>query len=178
MNELYVSELTILKMTTITFNLRSIILLFLFTIGTLIPLTSANVRQQQLQQNPWQPPLPTANNHNAEIQKFIKAISKKNKNNNNNMKTTNSKQVEKPKPEFTISESFQNQGLGGVYNGIISFGHLPWTNCFSNISDNTFDIAITGMPFDLGVSYRPGARFGPSAARVASRRISPDFAWE
>jgi agmatinase len=35
------------------------------------------------------------------------------------------------------------------------------------------DVAVTGVPFDGGVSYRPGARFGPSAVREASRLLRP-----
>lgn len=37
------------------------------------------------------------------------------------------------------------------------------------------DIAILGIPFDAGVSYRPGARFGPQAIRQASRHLRYDF---
>lgn len=33
------------------------------------------------------------------------------------------------------------------------------------------DIAIVGLPFDSGVTYRPGARFGPIAVRAASRLL-------
>lgn len=33
------------------------------------------------------------------------------------------------------------------------------------------DIAIVGVPFDSGVTYRPGARFGPMAVRAASRLL-------
>lgn len=33
------------------------------------------------------------------------------------------------------------------------------------------DIALCGVPFDLGVGFRPGARFGPAAMREASRQI-------
>lgn len=33
------------------------------------------------------------------------------------------------------------------------------------------DIAIVGVPFDAGVTYRPGARFGPIAVRTASRLL-------
>ncbi len=33
------------------------------------------------------------------------------------------------------------------------------------------DVAIVGVPFDSGVSYRPGARFGPIAVRQASRLL-------
>jgi agmatinase len=31
------------------------------------------------------------------------------------------------------------------------------------------DVAILGVPFDAGVTYRPGARFGPSGIRAGSR---------
>src|SRR5207248_403054 len=33
------------------------------------------------------------------------------------------------------------------------------------------DVALVGVPFDIGVNYRPGARQGPSAVREASRLI-------
>lgn len=35
------------------------------------------------------------------------------------------------------------------------------------------DVAVLGMPFDAGTSYRPGARFGPQAIRAASRLLRP-----
>jgi agmatinase len=35
------------------------------------------------------------------------------------------------------------------------------------------DVAIAGVPFDSGVSYRPGARFGPAAVRQGSRLLRP-----
>ncbi len=35
------------------------------------------------------------------------------------------------------------------------------------------DIAVVGVPFDSGVSYRPGARFGGNAIREASRQLRP-----
>ena len=35
------------------------------------------------------------------------------------------------------------------------------------------DVAIAGVPFDAGASYRPGARFGPAAIRDASRLLRP-----
>ena len=33
------------------------------------------------------------------------------------------------------------------------------------------DVAIVGVPFDSGVTYRPGARFGPGAIRAGSRLL-------
>src|ERR1700710_1718997 len=35
------------------------------------------------------------------------------------------------------------------------------------------DVAVLGVPFDSGVSYRPGARFGPSHIRQSSRLLRP-----
>jgi agmatinase len=35
------------------------------------------------------------------------------------------------------------------------------------------DVAVVGIPFDSGTSYRPGARFGPSAVRQGSRLLRP-----
>ena len=35
------------------------------------------------------------------------------------------------------------------------------------------DVAVVGVPFDSGVTYRPGARFGPSAIRQGSRLLRP-----
>ncbi|MFT7671740.1 MAG: agmatinase [Gammaproteobacteria bacterium] len=40
---------------------------------------------------------------------------------------------------------------------------------------NRCDVAILGIPFDSGTSYRPGARFGPQAIRQASRHLRTNF---
>jgi arginase family enzyme len=37
------------------------------------------------------------------------------------------------------------------------------------------DVAILGIPFDAGTSYRPGARFGPQAIRQASRHLRTQY---
>lgn len=49
------------------------------------------------------------------------------------------------------------------FMGIPSFMRLPVTRDLS-----TIDVAIMGAPFDSGVSYRSGARFGPRKIREAS----------
>lgn len=54
------------------------------------------------------------------------------------------------------------------FAGLTTFGRLPRRDQVP-----TFDIAVVGVPFDSGVSYRPGARFGPSAIREASRLLRP-----
>ncbi|KAK6457519.1 uncharacterized protein RJT20DRAFT_144137 [Scheffersomyces xylosifermentans] len=66
---------------------------------------------------------------------------------------------------------------GGEFGGIPTFAHLPYANCYDPqlFESEKFDIAIVGAPFDSGVSYRPGARFGPSGIRMGSRRLAPAY---
>ena len=54
------------------------------------------------------------------------------------------------------------------FAGSGSFGRLPEID---RVSD--YDVAVLGVPFDTGTSYRPGARFGPMAVRQASRHLRP-----
>ncbi len=53
----------------------------------------------------------------------------------------------------------------------------PSTFCrLSELRDVPYcDVAILGIPFDSGTSYRPGARFGPQAIRQASRHLRTNF---
>lgn len=46
--------------------------------------------------------------------------------------------------------------------------HVPKANRRAAEYDDKFDVALIGVPFDGGVSYRPGARFGPGAVREYS----------
>ncbi|QLG71971.1 hypothetical protein HG535_0C03240 [Zygotorulaspora mrakii] len=66
---------------------------------------------------------------------------------------------------------------GGEFGYIDTFAHLPLVSCFDPdlYEEEPFDIAIIGAPFDSGVSYRPGARFGPSGIRLGSRRLAPAY---
>lgn len=79
------------------------------------------------------------------------------------------------KPTFQW-RSFANEEDELLYSGG-TFAHLPAVDCFDPESSGTFDVAIVGHPFDLGVTYRPGARFGPNGARQGARRISPSCAY-
>lgn len=54
------------------------------------------------------------------------------------------------------------------FAGSGSFARLPEID---RVPD--YDVAILGVPFDNGTSYRPGARFGPMAVRQASRHLRP-----
>jgi len=52
------------------------------------------------------------------------------------------------------------------FAGPSTFARLPETRDVERC-----DVAILGIPFDSGTSYRPGARFGPQAIRQASRHL-------
>ena len=49
------------------------------------------------------------------------------------------------------------------FSQIKTFFRLPW----ADITDS-FDVALLGIPFDGGVSYRPGQRFAPTRVREMS----------
>lgn len=75
-------------------------------------------------------------------------------------------------PEY---ERFDSGTLGPVdasrtprFAGIATFARLPRLDEVDHA-----DIAILGIPFDSGVSYRPGARFGPAHVRESSRLLRP-----
>jgi agmatinase len=52
------------------------------------------------------------------------------------------------------------------YAGPATFARLPRTDEVPQT-----DVAVVGVPFDSGVSYRPGARFGPAHIRAASKLL-------
>jgi len=54
------------------------------------------------------------------------------------------------------------------FAGIATFARLPRLEDVRHA-----DVVIAGAPFDGGVSYRPGARFGPAHVREASRLLRP-----
>ncbi len=54
------------------------------------------------------------------------------------------------------------------YSGLATFARLPRREDVDRM-----DVAVVGIPFDSGVSYRPGARFGPSHIRQSSRLLRP-----
>lgn len=56
------------------------------------------------------------------------------------------------------------------YAGLGTFARIP---LIESVPD--YDVAILGVPFDGGTSYRPGARFGPMGIRQASRHLRPRF---
>ena len=52
------------------------------------------------------------------------------------------------------------------YGGPATFARLPRLDEVGRA-----DVSVLGVPFDSGVSYRPGARFGPSHVRAASKLL-------
>jgi agmatinase len=54
------------------------------------------------------------------------------------------------------------------YAGPPTFARLPRLDQVGRT-----DVAVLGVPFDSGVSYRPGARFGPQHVRQSSRLLRP-----
>jgi guanidinobutyrase len=70
------------------------------------------------------------------------------------------------------NESANPQPLGGNdmprFGGITTFMRLP-----NRSEPADLDVGIFGVPFDLGTSNRPGARFGPRGIREESVMIRP-----
>lgn len=52
------------------------------------------------------------------------------------------------------------------FSGIATFLKLPMAT-----EGTKYDIAVLGIPFDGGASYRAGARFGPGGVRHASKKL-------
>ena len=56
------------------------------------------------------------------------------------------------------------------YAGPSTFARLPELRDVEKC-----DVAIVGIPFDAGTSFRPGARFGPQSIRQASRHLRTNY---
>src|ERR1700683_4220183 len=54
------------------------------------------------------------------------------------------------------------------FSGLATFARLPTYD-----RGDRLELGVVGVPFDGGTSYRPGARFGPSAVRQGSRLLRP-----
>ena len=54
------------------------------------------------------------------------------------------------------------------FTGPSTFARLPYVRTLEDV-----DLAIVGIPFDTGVTYRVGGRFGPNAIRAASVMLRP-----
>ena len=54
------------------------------------------------------------------------------------------------------------------FTGPATFARLPRLDQVERA-----DVAVLGLPFDSGTSFRPGARFGPEAVRAGSKLLRP-----
>src|SRR3972149_11880395 len=54
------------------------------------------------------------------------------------------------------------------FTGPVTFARLPHRQTLQDV-----DVAVLGVPFDTGVTYRVGGRFGPGAVRDASVMLRP-----
>jgi len=54
------------------------------------------------------------------------------------------------------------------FTGPSTFARLPFIRTLEEV-----DLAVVGIPFDTGVTYRVGGRFGPNAVRAASVMLRP-----
>lgn len=54
------------------------------------------------------------------------------------------------------------------FTGPSTFARLPFARTLEDV-----DLAVVGVPFDTGVTYRVGGRFGPNAVRAASVMLRP-----
>jgi agmatinase len=67
-------------------------------------------------------------------------------------------------PHYLPEDSLQSPR----FTGPSTFARLPYVRTLEDV-----DVAIVGVPFDTGVTYRVGGRFGPNAVRAASVMLRP-----
>ncbi len=74
---------------------------------------------------------------------------------------------------FTTRSLYGTQ-VEHTYSGALSFLRRKYTRDLDGV-----DVAVTGIPFDLATTNRPGARFGPAGIRAASAHLSwgPPWPW-
>ena len=79
--------------------------------------------------------------------------------------------------EATGDHAFAATGLYGTepqpaYAGALSFMRRKYTRDLAGV-----DVAVSGIPFDLATSNRPGTRFGPAGIRRASGQLAYGKVW-
>ena len=67
-------------------------------------------------------------------------------------------------PRYVPEDSLQSPR----FTGPSTFARLPFVRTLDEV-----DVAVVGVPFDTGVTYRVGGRFGPNAVRAASVMLRP-----
>ena len=75
-----------------------------------------------------------------------------------------------PKFAHVAERVFSRGARRAPFVGVPTFLTAPWRDVDAAAPDfSGLDVAITGVPFDLGASNRPGTRFGPRALRTIER---------
>lgn len=64
-------------------------------------------------------------------------------------------------------ESPLGSSVENTFAGVLSFMRRKYTRDLSGV-----DVVVSGVPLDVAVTYRTGARFGPSAIRAASVQLA------
>lgn len=74
---------------------------------------------------------------------------------------------------FTAPSLYGTQ-VEHTYAGALSFLRRKYTRDLDGV-----DVAVTGIPFDLATTNRPGTRFGPAGIRAASAHLAwgPPWPW-
>ena len=67
-------------------------------------------------------------------------------------------------PRYGPADAF----LAPRYTGVRTFARCPHVKDLDGV-----DVAVVGVPFDTGTSFRVGARFGPEAVRAGSILLRP-----
>jgi agmatinase len=83
--------------------------------------------------------------------------------------------MDHPAPRIEAQDAGGDRTVGPIdasrvprFAGPATFARLPRAD-----EVPAWTVSVAGVPFDSGVSYRPGARFGPAAVREASRLLRP-----
>ena len=71
-------------------------------------------------------------------------------------------------------DGFRGASFENAFGGAVSFLRRRYAKDLTGV-----DLAVTGVPFDLAVTHRPGTRFGPRAIREASslQPCDPPYGW-
>lgn len=71
-------------------------------------------------------------------------------------------------------EGLYGRNVENTFAGVLSFMRRKYTRDLAGA-----DVVVSGIPLDLAVTYRPGARFGPAAIRAASVQLAElkPFPW-
>lgn len=75
---------------------------------------------------------------------------------------------ERPSPAERFRADHEGTAVELPYAGIPTFLKREHRDVVDLAGDEAVDVAVLGVPFDGGVSRRPGARYGPAAIRRAS----------